>query len=60
MIPTCTGEFKQRMVAFLDRFKTGPLGSVSIGSSLDSLDNTADGEPSSQQQEPIAAAVGKL
>jgi hypothetical protein len=58
MVPTCTGEFKQQMVAFLDRFSSRPSGSVSVGSSLDSLDNTATAD-AEQQQEAVAAAVGQ-
>jgi ABC-type sugar transport system substrate-binding protein len=56
MVPTCTGEFKHQMVAFLDRFGNGPPGSVSVGSSLDSLDNTAAADA---EQEAVEAAVGK-
>jgi hypothetical protein len=58
MVPTCTGEFKQQMVAFLDRFGSRAPGSVSVGSSLDSMDNTAAAD-AEQQQEDVVAAVGK-
>lgn len=57
MVPTCSGEFKQQMVAFLDRFGSRAAGSVSVGSSLDSLDNTATADA---EQEAVAAAAGKL
>lgn len=56
MVPTCSGEFKQQMVAFLDRFGSRAAGSVSVGSSLDSMDNTATADA---EQEAVAAAAGK-
>ncbi|KAF6261144.1 serine hydrolase-domain-containing protein [Scenedesmus sp. NREL 46B-D3] len=59
MVPTCTGEFKQQMVAFLDRFGSSAPGSVSVGSSLDSLGNTTAAAGAEQQQGEVAAAVGK-
>lgn len=54
MVPTCTGEFKQRMVTFLDSFRHP--GSVSVGSSLTSLD---DAEAANTVEE-VTAAVGRL
>lgn len=55
MVPTCSGQFKQHLVGFLDKFRAGgPVASASIGSSLSSLDDNA------QEVEQIAAAVGKL
>lgn len=54
MVPTCTGEFKQHMTSFLDRFRNP--GSVSVGSSLTGLDE-AD---TASQVDEVAAAVGRL
>jgi hypothetical protein len=54
------------MVAFLDRFGSRAPGSVSVGSSLDSMDITAAAAAAAaaaadaeQRQEEVAAAVGK-
>lgn len=69
-MPTCSGTYKQQLVAFLDRFKgsggskaaaAGQQGltSASVGSSLESL---GEGEPEDEAAEdmglPEAAAVG--
>eukprot|EP00882_Tetradesmus_deserticola_P004885 GHRQ01005148.1.p1 GENE.GHRQ01005148.1~~GHRQ01005148.1.p1 ORF type:complete len:317 (+),score=116.84 GHRQ01005148.1:352-1302(+) len=56
MVPTCTGEFKQQMVSFLGRFDSDASGTVSVGTSLDSLDD-ATAAAGAEQQKTEAAAV---
>lgn len=51
-VPTCSGEYKQQLVAFLDGFKsdngsTAAKASASVGSNLGSLS-----EADKQQQQP--------
>lgn len=54
MVPTCTGEFKQQMVAFSDRFRGS--GMKSVGASATSLDESV----TASVVEEVAAAVGRL
>jgi hypothetical protein len=53
-VPTCSGEYKQQLVAFLDRFKSdnttaaAKATSASVGSNLGSL---SEGDEQQQQQQ---------
>lgn len=61
-MPTCSGEYKQQLVAFLDRFKSdngstaAAKASTSVGSNLGSL-SEADEQPENEAAEDAAAAA---
>lgn len=74
MVPTCSGEYKQQLVAFLDRFKADSSAadaggkaaargdaSASVGLNVGSL---AEEEPENETAEdsgvPETAAAGRL